>query len=352
LSWFQSFWILVGLLTVFALMGIRLSTRTQLVFAALGVLLLVILAFVILGKGGASGVTLQPFNPSHAHSAHDFFYAMVFAFTGFIGFEAAAALGEESSEPLKLIPKAILSAILVALVFYVFLTWAMSVGFGVDDAKAWASNPGALDFLATKYVGSWFATLVDIAVVVDAFVAALAGAALVSRTAFAMGREGGAPRIFAWTHPRLRTPWVAILVSIALTVILVSWLARGVWNDPFTYFAFMATTATFGILSTYILVALAGMTYFWRTRVASNVGYNVVLDVVLPVAAIVVCGLTIYWSITPRPPAPISYSIWVALGWLGLGLVYLLWLHATAPAKVAQFGSVLAEGSDAAAGPA
>ena len=72
-----------------------------------------------------------------------------------------------------------------------------------------------------------------------------------------------------------------------------------------------------------------------------------VLDVVLPVAAIVVCGLTTYWSITPRPPAPISYSIWVALGWLGLGLVYLIVLRLRAPDKVAQFGSVLAEGAEA-----
>ena len=348
LSWFQCFWILVALLTVFSLLDVRLSTRLQFTFAAAGVLLLVILAFVIIGKGGASGVTLQPFNFHHAHNAHDFFYAMVFAFTGFIGFEAAAALGEESEQPLKLIPKAILSAVLVALVFYVFLTWAMSVGFGVGHARAWASNPGALDFLATKYVGSWFATLVDIAVVVDAFVAALAATTLVSRTAFAMGREGGLPRVFAWTHPRFNTPWVSILASLALTVVLVSWLARGVWNNAFTYFAFMATTATFGILATYILVSLAGMVYFWRTRSTSDIAYNVLLDVLLPAAAIVVCGLTIYWSIVPRPPAPISYSLWIALGWVGVGVAYLLWLRATAPERVAQFGSVLAEGGEAA----
>jgi len=131
----------------------------------------------------------------------------------------------------------------------------------------------------------------------------------------------------------------------------VSWLARGVWNDPFTYFAFMATTATFGILGMYILVALGGMTYFWRTRATSAVAYNVLWDILLPVIAIVVCGLTIYWSITPRPPKPISYSIWVALVWLGLGLLYLLVLRLRTPEKVAQFGSVLAEGGEADAPP-
>jgi amino acid transporter len=346
LSWFQCFWILLALLTAMSLVDIRLSTRVQLIVAALGVLLIVILALTILGKGGDSGVTLQPFNPSQAHSAHDYFMAMVFAFTGFIGFEAAAALGEESSEPLKMIPKAILSAVIVAVVFYVFVTWAMSVGFGVANAGKWAGDPAALDTLATRYVGSWFATLVDVAVVVDAFVAALAGAALVSRTAFAMGREGGLPRAFAWTHPRFKTPWVSILATMALTLVLVSWLARGTWNNAFTYFAFMATTATFGILGAYILTALAGMAYFWRMRVASAIAYNPLWDAVVPVGAIVICALTIYWSIFPRPPAPISYAPYVAGGWLALGLVWLAWLRARSPEKVAQFGSVLAEGGE------
>jgi amino acid transporter len=290
LSWFQCFWILLALLTAMSLVDIRLSTRVQLIVAALGVLLIVILALTILGKGGDSGVTLQPFNPSQAHSAHDYFMAMVFAFTGFIGFEAAAALGEESSEPLKMIPKAILSAVIVAVVFYVFVTWAMSVGFGVANAGKWAGDPAALDTLATRYVGSWFATLVDVAVVVDAFVAALAGAALVSRTAFAMGREGGLPRAFAWTHPRFKTPWVSILATMALTLVLVSWLARGTWNNAFTYFAFMATTATFGILGAYILTALAGMAYFWRMRVASAIAYNPLWDAVVRLGAIVIDG--------------------------------------------------------------
>jgi len=345
LSWFQCFWILMAALAVLALLDIRISTRTQLVAAAAGAGIILLLAIIILAKGGDSGVTLSPFNPSHANSTHDFFQAMVFAFTGFIGFEAAAALGEEAAEPRKIIPKAILSAVVVALVFYVFLTWAMSIGFGVDNAAQWAANPAALDALATRYVGSWFATIVDIAVVVDAFVAALAGVALVSRTAYAMGREGGLPRVFAWTHPRFRSPWVAIISTLLLTVILVSWLARGTW-DPFTFFAFLATTATFGILGVYILIALGGALYFWRSRQAADVGYNIVFDVVLPIVAIVICALTIYWSIFPRPPHPISYAPWVAGGWLLLGLVWLGWLNVTAPEKVEQFGTVLAEGGD------
>ena len=346
-GWYPWFFVFLGGLALLAFLDIRISTRIQLVAAAVGVGAIMLLALVILLKGGDSGLSLQPLNPAKATSTSNLFLAVVLTFTGFIGFEAAAVLGEEAADPLRAIPKAILTAVLVALVYYVFVTWMMAVGFGVGNAGAWAKDPAALDTLATRYVGNWLAVIIDFSVAASGFIAALGGLHLTSRTLYAMGREGGLPRVFAWTHPRFKTPWVSIIGSLVLTVILVSWLARGVWNDPFTYFAFMATTATFGILGMYILVALGGMTYFWRTRATSAVAYNVLWDILLPVIAIVVCGLTIYWSITPRPPKPISYSIWVALVWLGLGLLYLLVLHLRSPEKVAQFGSVLAEGGEA-----
>ena len=80
--------------------------------------------------------------------------------------------------------------------------------------------------------------VVDIAVIVSAFIASLAGVHLTARTFFAMGREGGLPRIFAWTHPRFRTPWAGIAVSLLITFLLGLILGRH-WTHPapapFTY---------------------------------------------------------------------------------------------------------------------
>ena len=161
--------------------------------------------------------------------------------------------------------------------------------------------------------------IVDLAVCVGAFVAALAGVNLTSRNVFAMAREGGMPRPFAWTHPRFGSPWAAIATVIALTLALVLVLARIVWDDPFKYFGFMATTATFAILGAYILIALAGMVFFWRRRVAGRR----VPDRVRPRAADrrggdlrlhdlrVLQGARSAARTRPRP--------WIALAWLGVG---------------------------------
>jgi amino acid transporter len=334
-GWFPWFFVFLGALALLAFLDIRISTRIQLVAAAVGVCAILLLAFVILFKGGDSGLTLAPLNPAKASSTSNLFLAVVLAFTGFIGFEAAAVLGEEAADPLRAIPKAILTAVLVALVYYVFVTWMMGVGFG--DAGKWAKDPAALDTLATRYVGNWLAVIIDFAVAASGFIAALGGLHLTSRTLYAMGREGGLPSVFAWTHPRFKTPWTGIAFSLVVTLLLGAVFAHH--YDPITYFIWMATCATIGILITYILIALGGIAYFARDRRS----WNPLLDLVIPAGAIAICGYTLYKSIHPTPAYTgiVKWAPWVALIWLAVGVAIDVVLTAARPDRVRAFGSIL-----------
>ncbi len=342
LGWFPLYCILLGLILAIALADIRVSTRVQLVFAVAGVLTIVALSLVIVAKGGAHGLTARPFDPRLSPSTHGLFLAVVLAFTGFIGFEAAAVLGEETAAPRHVIPRAILGTVLLATVYYAFVTWAQAIGYGVAGAGRWAADPTALATLSDRYVGHWFAVLVDVVVVIDAFVAALAGVHLTARTLFAMGRDRGLPRAFAATTPRFRSPYVGIGASVALTLVLGATLGRHYGVG--TYFALMATTASLGILLVYALVAIAGMVFFWKVRHEVGERYNVLLDVVAPLIAVAICGYTIYASVYPRPPAPISYSLWIALAWLAAGLLIVAGLMLARPDRVRSFGRAFEPG--------
>lgn len=341
IGWFAFFCILLVLLLALSLLQIRISTRTQLVLALVGIVSILLLSVIILGKGGDAGISLQPFNPSHVPTSSGFFLGLVLAFTGFIGFEAAAVLGEETARPREAIPTAILGAVLVATFFYVFVTWAMSLGYGVDHAASWAKDPSALDTLATRYAGTWLSITIDLCVAASGFVAALGGIHLTARTLLAMGRDGGLPRVFAWTHPRWRSPWTGIFASVVITLLLGAWL--GNHYGPFTFFAFLATTASLGILLVYMMVAAGGAILFWRER-RSGVTYNVLLDVVFPLVAIVICGYTIYKSIEPVPPHPIDEAPYIAGAWVLLGLALLAWLRIRSPERVRRFGEALGQG--------
>jgi hypothetical protein len=43
------------------------------------------------------------------------------------------------------------------------------------------------------------------------------------------------------------------------------------------------------------------------------------------------------------PPHPLNEAPWLALGWLALGVVYLLWMRARNPAAVQDFGRILGD---------
>jgi len=336
LGWFPLYCILLALILLIALADIRISTRVQLVFAVVGVLTILALSLAIVAKGGAGGLTWRPFDPSLSPSAHGLALAVILAFTGYIGFEAAAVLGEEASKPRRVIPRAILGTVIVATVYFIFVTWAQAVGYGVTGAGKWAADPTALATLSDRYVAHWFSTLVDLVVAIDAFVAALAGVHLTARVLFAMGRDGGLPRLFAATTPRFRSPYAGIALSVALTLVLGAWFGRHYGVG--TYFALMATTASLGILFVYALVAIGGMVFFRNARHRKGESYNIILDAVLPLIAVVICGYAIYSTLVPRPPAPISYSAWIALAWLVAGLLVVCALVLTRPNRVRAFG--------------
>ncbi len=340
LDWLVLYAILLVLLFLCAFFDVRIAMRVQLVLAAVGVLSVLVLAVLIFAQGGATGISLAPFSfAALPHGLSGLLSATIFSFTSFIGFEAAAALGEETAKPRVNIPRAVLGAVIIAVVYYVFVTYAMSLGYGIAHANVWAQDGAPLDTLAHRYATAGFATWLDLMVALDAFVAALAGVQLAARILYTMGRDGGLPRIFARTHPRFKSPWVGIVASLLLTLLLGMTLGRSM--GVFTFFGFLATAGSLGILLAYMLVALSGLVFFgMRAQGPSRV--RRLCDICLPLVALGVCGATIYTSVWPVPAPPLQYAPYTVGGWLLLGLGLLLLLCWKRPASVARFGQQLA----------
>src|SRR5919109_3736847 len=135
-------------LAVFAIswLGIQISARILLALTAIGVTLLVILDVIILAKGGAHGWAWSSLAPwsSKGHFGFGFFALGVgIAMTGFSGFETAVFLAEEAHTPRRQVPKAVLGAIALAVVFYIVTTFSIVTGYGITDAaKHWPSDSG------------------------------------------------------------------------------------------------------------------------------------------------------------------------------------------------------------------
>ena len=107
------------------------------------------------------------------------------------------------------------------------MAYAFSIGYGQKAVSegAWAFSPAPVSEMATKYVGSWFATILELVVILDAMALALAICVMIGRGFFALGRDGLLPKVFAKTS-RHDTPWVGNLMvafgGIGLVVIALS----------------------------------------------------------------------------------------------------------------------------------
>src|SRR5207245_10159904 len=96
------------------------------VFLGLGITLI---------RAAGSSSTLSVFSPNVGHSSGlgSVFAGMVYAVLAFIGFEAAAPLGEEAKNPRRTIPQAVvLSCVLIGL-FYLVCYYAATVYFGPNQ---------------------------------------------------------------------------------------------------------------------------------------------------------------------------------------------------------------------------
>lgn len=310
--------------------GIGLSTRTGVVLGIIeiGIFLLISTLLIV----NAEENTLSVFVPGD-EGIKPAFQGMIFCLLAFIGFEAAAPLGEETAEPRRTIPRAVVwSAVLVGL-FYVYNYYAATVFFGPDQMGGFlAANEGdPWGGMATQVLGTLGGLLVIFAILNSSVANANAGATAATRSLFAMGRAGLLPRFFAAVHPETRAPVNAVhfqaITAIVIAVVLGFVLGTDLYPAGLNVYAFLGTMLGLIFAGIYILVNVACIGYYWRERRSE---FNWLKHLVVPILGViamipallaVIGGVTIpiidvtldpydnYLSLT----APIV-GIWVVLG--------------------------------------
>jgi amino acid transporter len=354
-SWWIAFFFLgMVLFVVLSVIKIKVTTRTQLIVGIVTVAIIVLVDLITTAKGGAHGQSAGAFTFGHtvAGGFNGVFYGIIFGVTSYIGFETSADFGEETANPRRYIPIAVIVATLFAVIFYLWTTYSMAIGYGVKNGATWAADPTALQTIANTFIGHWLGTLVAIGGMCSAFIVSVACATAGTRTLFAMGREGVLPKALGRTHPRFKTPVNATIavavVAVVMALVIGYPLYDSAFGHPFSNYYFWATVGTLVIIVVYIMLCLGGIVFFAKTRATRR--WNPLVHVLIPVIGAVVFGAALYGSVHPAPPGILRWTPYVALVWLAIGLAVVAWLRARRPEAVERIGSILGEegGTDAA----
>ncbi|TDK26568.1 amino acid permease [Arthrobacter crusticola] len=217
--------VLIAISTLINAFGVKLMTRINSVgvfielFAA--VLLILALGWHIL-RG--PGVMFEPkgFGADHPMGFLGVFLiaAMASAYVMY-GFDTASSLGEETKDPKRTAPRAILRAITAS-----FILGGLIILFGIlaapdlDDPKLGAVD-GGLQHIVLSVLGGPFGKAFLVCIVIAITVCTLAVHAAAIRMMFAMARDNNLPfsRQLGRIHPVRKTPTVAAIVIGLLSIV-------------------------------------------------------------------------------------------------------------------------------------
>jgi amino acid transporter len=315
--------------------GLKFGVRVTVVLYVFEVVLLLALSLTILFRGGASGLSATPFH--WPGTSKDVLLAFSLAVLAFGGFEAAAPLAEETRNPRRTVPLAVIGAVVVSGVIYVLGSYALVTAFGVGHTGALAANPNPFDTAAKSFLPfvAPLITWVFLSSVTSSYVAANTQT---SRVIFAGARGGLWSRTLGGISPKFRTPAVAAVAFVAPSIII--GVVSTAITSPGSAVDFLTTYGILGVIIMYLMANVALVVEWVKFR-RHGIHKNVWLWVVTPVIGIIVLAIPIYGDLHPGQPSPYNILPWLTIGLVVVGAAYAIVLGRVRPAALANAPALL-----------
>ncbi|HSA53945.1 MAG TPA: amino acid permease [Yinghuangia sp.] len=263
--------LLIVVTTVITAVGVKVMSLVNSVGVAcelVGIVLLIILLFghaergpsVVAETGGAGG--------SGGYFTAFLASALMAAYVMY-GFDSAGELAEETKNPRKTAPKAIVRALVASGVMgLLLLLGALMAAPSVTDGELAA---GGLPYVITSQLGTGLgkALLVDVAIAM--FVCTLAIQTAATRLVFSMSRDGVLPASgrLARVSPRTGTPVLpALVVGVLAAALLVVNMGRA------ELFTALTSVAIVLVYVAYLLVTLPMLIARRRGRLSPHEGFS------------------------------------------------------------------------------
>jgi amino acid transporter len=330
--------------------GVGLSAKTGTALGTIEIAIFLLLSVSMIIAAGR-GNTSAPFSLAFAtvkgyEGITGVIVAAVFTVQAFVGFEAAAPLAEEAVNPRRTIMLGTVMACIGVGLFYVINSYAAialrgAASFSTFGESLDQGNPWLI--LAQRVWGAgWI--VVFLAVLSSNFGAQNAFSNAASRTWFAMARIGLLPRGLQRTHPRWRSPHIAVFVQFIFTLVVGG--SVGLLLGPVDGSVLLATLCTVIPLAVYILINISCMAYYWRQQRSQ---FNWLLHGIIPVVGAILLvpilmtalgvGGSLLQFVAPLP-YPINLSGRILLVWYSGGLIYLAYMRRHFPERLQRTAEI------------
>jgi len=194
-----------------------------------------------------------------ANGSEGIISAAALIFFAYIGFEEVVQLAEESKQPEKTIPRAVLLSILITTILYVLVAIAAVSILGWE--KLSVSNSPLAD-VADHALGNEAFFALSIIALFSTGNTVLIIILSTARLLYGMAENGAMPRIFANVHSKRQTPHYATFAISAIAILMVLILQK---------IEVIANLTNFAFFTTFILINLAVIVLRFKEPMAKRV---------------------------------------------------------------------------------
>ena len=318
---------IMALLVWLSIRGIRPSVRVQMAFIVIeysAMISFVVLALIheASGAGGATLPSLSDFKISHAVAGVGGFKGLAEAAVpcGFLylGWEATAVLGEESTRRNVNPGRAMLMGTAFLTFWYTFLILVFQ---GVSSqATVLAHGADVLAYAGTLLVPGFFGRALPLAVLVAVIGTCQIQMTEPSRVLFAFARDQIIPRVFGFLNRAHQTPWAGLLILAAIPpVLLIPYLASTSANHAIGYI--ISADGMFGLFM-YFTIALSSV-WFYRAYLRRSVATFLALGV-LPLIGGLFMGVIFFYGLTTQAAVVAWVSVIGVVLAFGIG-AFVVW---------------------------
>jgi len=268
---------------------------------------LAVLGVVVAFRDPARLANFQPFMPKGWSAL---LVTMGFTYVAFEGFEVIAQAGDETIDPKRNIPKAMLYSVFFVTIIYVFVSFAtiVAVKAGTQGVEGlpweWIGGFGKEGFAeAMGRMVPYSGLLLTLAVIFSSTSALNATIYSATRASYALGRDRMLPAAFSRISEKRKTPYIAL----SFTAVIVLSVAMLKVED-------VASSASIMFLFLFFLVNVCVIKI--RRNMGDELSYGFIMPLfpLLPILAIVMQALLAVWLVHMSLVAWIVAPVWILAG--------------------------------------
>jgi len=215
----SKFWLKIGISIIFILalnlvayFGIEASAFLLIIFAFIAISVPLSIVFP-----GFFFVNTSNYFPFFTFGVSSIFVTMFFLAESFFGWESATYLAEETQEPERIIPKAIITGTVIVGVLGILLS---VVSLGIVPWKVLAASSTPLAIVSDRVLGSLGMKAINIGIFVALIGSAAGGIITMPRLILALARDKLFIPQLSSIHEKFRTPYKAVIFQSVVSLLV------------------------------------------------------------------------------------------------------------------------------------